>query len=195
MMGRNHIVCNACSLYVLDKLSRKLLDFKQNIQVFNFKFDYNTYHNVFDKLFYVKADFLAVCIMLSMLGTVIPDIIDTFLQRTTRYKGHRELTHAVWTCIVFMYLAVCVLPKPYSYYLFYFTFGFFNHLFYDSFSKMGVCFFYPISNYKKYPNGSKVKKGHVFKFYRTSYAGRYEISEFVFVGIVIFCTFLLSKIL
>ena len=43
--------------------------------------------------------------------------------------------------------------------------GYVLHLFWDSFSKAGICWFYPISNYRRYPNGAFVKRGRHLTLY------------------------------
>ena len=61
--------------------------------------------------------------------------------------------------------------------------GVFVHLFWDSFSACGNCWFYKLlSDYRRYPNNVKVKKGHKLKLY---HAGEWSEYLLLFVIVVI----------
>lgn len=74
---------------------------------------------------------------------------------------HRTWTHTVWCLapLILMGFAVSC--------FFWLAYGYLLHLFFDSLSKGGVCWFYPISQYKTWSNGAQVKKNHKFYLYRT----------------------------
>lgn len=61
-------------------------------------------------------------------------------------------------------------------------FGSVVHLFWDSLSVCGNCWFYKLfSDYIEYPNGAKVKKGHILKLYRTGEWSEYLV---LFIDVV-----------
>lgn len=112
-----------------------------------------------------------------LLGTLLPDcdsktsILGRFVHLPFK---HRTWTHSVWFLAIFAFLA-CLHPLG-----FYIFAGYFLHMFFDSLSRGGVCWFYPISKYRNYGNGAQVKKKHWCKLYHTG-----SISEGVVDGIVI----------
>lgn len=77
---------------------------------------------------------------------------------------HRTWTHTIWCVVVFTLMGFAV---PCFFWL---AYGYTLHIFFDSMSKCGVCWFYPISQYKIWNNGAQVKKNHKFYLYRTGKA-------------------------
>jgi membrane-bound metal-dependent hydrolase YbcI (DUF457 family) len=67
----------------------------------------------------------------------------------------------------------------YVYWVWYFAFGYFLHVFGDSFSYGGVCWFYPFSRYRVYPSGAMIKRGRHLRCYRVGLP-----SEGIFVAVV-----------
>lgn len=74
---------------------------------------------------------------------------------------HRTWTHTVWCLVPLILMGFAVSC------FFWLAYGYLLHLFFDSLSKRGVCWFYPISQYKTWSNGAQVKKNHKFYLYRT----------------------------
>ena len=126
--------------------------------------------------------FLVECLFL--LGTLLPDI-DSKKSMLGRYiylpLEHRTWTHTIW--IVLLFSVISSFCKP----IWFLTLGYFLHLVEDSVSTAGVCFCYPLSRYKVYPSGAKVKMRHKWKLYR---AGQSSETRCVVV-ILFFCSFLM----
>ncbi len=79
-------------------------------------------------------------------------------------NSHRTWTHSVWPVLVLLALSA-VLPAVY-----WIALGYLVHLFWDSLSKCGVCWFYPFSTYRHYGNrGAKVKNNHKMWIYEVGY--------------------------
>lgn len=98
--------------------------------------------------------------------------------------GKLEGLHPVFTAchpVFAIILAIVGWISPISAWLF---FGTIVHLFWDSLSACGNCWFYKLfSDYHEYPNGAKIKKGHKLKLY---HAG--EWSEYLLLFIIIAVT-------
>lgn len=125
-------------------------------------------------------------ILLLYFGFLLPDIDDSksliskFLRKSFLFKylvqllnqlKHHHWTHTIWFVLPEL-IAGWFCPV-----FWYMGFGYFIHLFLDSFGAMGNCYLYP--NYIQYPNGAQVKRGHKIKLYHTN-----SISEYI-------CVFLL----
>lgn len=124
------------------------------------------------------------CLPLYVLGCLAPDI-DSPSSVLGRYMsvgiGHRTIFHAVWIPAILLWFFHTV-PA-----VVWFCAGYLVHLFVDSFSVMGVCFFWPYPGYISYPSGVKVKRHHVLGFY---HAGTDEetvcATVFVALSVVVF---------
>lgn len=118
---------------------------------------------------------------LYFVGTLLPDI-DCETSMLGRYVyipvQHHTWTHTAWVLALF---AVFSLFSPVFVWLFA---GYFIHLLCDSPSACGVAWFYPITKYKTYLNGARVKKGHKVKLYHTG-----KTSEIVFAAILCLLNF------
>lgn len=185
-MGKNHIVTNVCTGLWLSTgfIWSQTYDGKFEVQIQTIR------GHILD---YLKPQtiipiwvFIPICLLLFLLGTCLPDadkrnsIIGRFLYIPVR---HRTWTHAVWipTAILIGSFACHI--------LFWVWLGYILHLFWDSLSYCGVCYFYPISNYRRYGNGAQVKKKHIFKLYRAG-----QGSEYALVGVVMTITaFVVAK--
>lgn len=100
-----------------------------------------------------------VCVVFLLLGLLLPDC-DNEKSLIGRYF-HIPIEHRTWVHTIWFILLVtwpCVFFKPFVC----LGIGCFFHLLCDSFSKCGVCWFYP--KYKKY-GFAKVKKGHFIYLY------------------------------
>ncbi len=118
-----------------------------------------------------------VNVMLFMIGSLLPDCdVKTSIAGRMLYipVEHRTWTHTVWFVAGFGIMAVGARC------FFWLAYGCFLHIFYDSLSKSGICWFYPISVYKKWTSGSRVKKNHTIYLYRTG-----QMSETILVIFVV----------
>lgn len=198
MMGRNHIVVGACALehlWALDRLVDRL-----DVPVLS---DVQQALWAYLGIPKMTIPYMVICLGAYFLGSLLPDIDhpDSILGRFV----HIPVAHRTWLHSIYPYLLVLVFslmglypvaayvsswPMPYMVttiastagpILSWLFIGSFTHLFWDSFSAMGNCWFYKLlSDYKEYPSGAKVKKGHKLKLY---HAG--EWSEYVLVLVII----------
>lgn len=122
-------------------------------------------------LFWIAAFFLFI------IGSLLPDI-DNSNSLLGRYVNvgvpHRTWTHSVWG-LPFLCLAG-VYFRP----MMWLALGVFLHLFWDSFSVGGNCWFYPFSKYVDYSSGAHVKRHHWLKLYRVG-----GLSETILVWILV----------
>ena len=110
--------------------------------------------------------FLAVSILLYLLGTLLPDI--DYPYSTIGKIVHIPIEHRTWTHAVWIPAGLClagIIWRP----LFYLGMGMIVHIFWDAFSASGISWLYPIKN-----------KHHIFKVYDTGH-----FSEYVFVACII----------
>ena len=133
------------------------------------------------------------------LGTLLPDIDNpkSLLGRIFHFPvKHRRWIHAMlgrifhfpvkhrrWIHAIYLYLLLAIAGWyfPVCSWIF---FGVIIHLFWDSFSAAGNCWFYKLfSDYREYPNGAFVKKGHKLKLY---HAG--EWSEYLLLFVIVLVT-------
>lgn len=102
-----------------------------------------------------------IAVLLFVLGLLAPDC-DSPKSTLGRFIyipiEHRTWLHTAYIVIAFAILGIFLRP------FFLFAIGYFVHLLFDSPSKCGICWFNP-SGYKHYPNGGKMKKGHVVVLY------------------------------
>lgn len=108
-----------------------------------------------DNIYWLPVDFL-----LFTIGLLLPDI-DSPKSKLGRYV-HVNIEHRKYLHTFYFLLLIFVLTKnPWI------VFGAFLHLFCDSPSKCGVCWFNPVTGYRYYGNsGKKIKKNHVFVLYK-----------------------------
>ena len=125
----------------------------------------------------ISAASFLLCASLFVIGSLLPDIDQ---EKSTIGKiihipvRHRTWTHTIWVVLVLAAFSA-VLPC-----IFWLTFGYVLHIFYDSLSKGGICWFYPLSQYKTWTSGAQVKKNHKFYLYRTG-----ETSELITTMLVV----------
>lgn len=119
-----------------------------------------------------------VCLLLGLLlGSCLPDIDSesSILGRYVHFPfKHRTWTHTIW---MFIPLGILSVVNPVFGCVMY---GYFMHLIVDTFSRAGVCWFYPFQDYIRYGNGAFVKKNHKLKLYRGG-----KMSEGICVGILV----------
>lgn len=121
------------------------------------------------------------------IGSLLPDIDspNSLLGRYVHLNvGHRTITHSIWPVLILWLLGWLVYPL-----WAWVALGYTIHLLLDTPSAAGVCWFWPISKYRRYGNGAFVKKRHVLKLYKTS-----STSETVCVAVVVVFGVLLCAI-
>lgn len=173
MTGKSHLITGVCALehaYV----AGVLIDRVDMVQLTAAKETVQSYLGVMEPSAAVMVPFMGAY----FLGVLLPDI-----DKPKSILGrlfHIPVEHRTWTHAIYLYLFFAVLGQfqPVFGWL---ALGAFVHLFWDSLSACGNCWFYKIfSNYRKYPGGAKVKKGHKLKLYRTG-----EWSEYLLLFAVV----------
>ena len=167
MNGKHHIATGIATAVIIDTGIKFMTSKLEITNIFQ------AYHDFIFKTPTLETDADIVISSISYLffaalfitGCLLPDI-DSKESMLGRYIHlpieHRTWTHSIWGLII---LAVASFYIPYIFWLFY---GCFLHIFYDSLSRCGICWFYPFSQYKTYPTGAKIKKGHFIYLYRTN---------------------------
>lgn len=186
MMGRSHLITGACALehayaanVLIDKANLPLLtDTKQAV------WSYFDIGGLLQNAAPLQTVLQSLLLYLGayFIGTLLPDI-DNPNSLLGRFI-HLPIEHRTWIHAIYLYLIPAVLGwlvHPAFSWLF---FGVFVHLFWDSFSAAGNCWLYKlVSDYREYPGGAKVKKGHKLKLYRTG-----EWSEYLLVFLIVAAT-------
>lgn len=128
-----------------------------------------------------------VVLFVSMLfGTLLPDI-DKKTSMLGRYV-HISVKHSTWTHTAWALFILFGLSFVSSIFGAMFV-GYGLHLLMDSVSWAGICWFYPIQQYRYYPNGAFVAKNHKCKLYQAG-----AKSEIVFMWmIVLICCGIIIK--
>lgn len=112
-----------------------------------------------------------------IFGTLLPDVDspNSLLGRWIYIPvEHRGATHTIWALGILV-LATIGLPIVIP-----IAVGYFVHLWLDDLSRSGICWWYPISQYREYNGGARVKKGFHLWIYRTG-----QPSEYVFVTLLV----------
>ena len=182
MLGRNHLIANtstAASLWAITSLC-------QSSEIWHVK----TIGEWFSQGWsYLIGDgsplYMALCFIFFFIGTLLPDIDNgssLFGRKVRLPVRHRTWTHSLYPVIVFGILSIWWRPIGWL------AFGYLGHLFWDSLSAMGVCWFYPLPGYESYGN-AQVKRGHWLKLYKAG-----EITEYVWVVIGVIVAVCLSAL-
>ncbi len=189
MTGKSHLLCNASVAVATGSLLWRSCQYP----------DASAFNQAFGEFFYVVAEFLqgdhmspmwlwwTLAAFLFVLGTLLPDC-DTKSSMIGRVFHlpfeHRTWTHTIWA------LALCYAFACFVQVGFYLFAGYALHLIFDAFSYGGICWFYPLSRYRTYPNGARVKKRHVFRLYRTGQRseGIFDVVVFTACAVVVVTT-------
>ena len=143
--------------------------------IWDFLFYLGDVHGILWFLFYA-----VIVSILYMFGTLLPDI-DSRKSILGRFMylpvEHHKITHTLWVVSMLFLMSLIIRPIAWI------SFGYLVHLWLDSYSRCGVCYFYPISKYIEYPNGAMVKRNHKIKLYRTG-----APSEGIVTGIIVLIT-------
>ena len=183
MVGRNHVISNTCSV-VTAACCLKCLEIQQNpialtataVADFIKRFMFDSNVNIYASL--------VLSVFLFYTGTLLPDIDNekSLLGRHIHLNvEHRTWTHTVWFVIMWSVIGYKFILVRWL------VLGYFLHLFWDSLSVGGICWLYPVTQYKYFGNsGAKIKKGHKIYIYRVG-----KTSETVLM-VVLIITSLLS---
>lgn len=95
-------------------------------------------------------------VLFSAFGSMCPDY-----DHKCAFLKKRTWLHAVYIPLLCFYGGIFVSP------LSWFGMGWLFHLIADAPSTCGDAFLYPITGYRKYPNGGVIKRGHKIKLYAT----------------------------
>ena len=190
MTGKSHLITNAASVITY---SCGLFALNKSIDSFSTQSDFTSiavFTDTFMKQYlqYDDLKILIIGVLLSFIGTILPDIDseDSMISRLLHI--HIPIEHRTWLHAIYVPFLFCVIGAKFP--LFgYLSFGYFVHLIMDSMSNCGICWFYPISKYRNYGR-AKVKKVHYVKLYRTN-----SVSEGIFVGVFITITVIVDYLL
>lgn len=189
MMGRNHLVTGVCVLehiwatgILFEKMDNRFLIRGMNIAAGWFGLEHNL--GVMENIMNMGACTTAIFAAAYVVGLLIPDI-DNPNSMIGRYI-HIPVKHRTWTHAVYLYIFTAAAGFFIHPAFLWFTLGVFIHLFWDSFSRMGNCWFYKLlSDYKEYPGGARIKKGRHLTLYRAG-----EWTEYFVTFIVVILTVL-----
>lgn len=182
MNGRHHVIANVSTVITIDTVLKILSRASDNdiySKCHNFVLSQS---NIEPELqlssIAVNIGMAVVCIVLFVIGSLLPDIDQ---ESSTLGKiiyipvQHRTWTHTFWIIAFLAVLSVSVSC------LMWLCLGYLLHLFYDSLSKGGICWFYPLSQYKTWTSGAQIKKNHKIYLYRTG-----ETSELIITMLAAF---------
>lgn len=183
MLGKNHLITNTASVLLIHEGLRYVREKCKITDAYvdeTEKIVRNAVVNAVDSIYikftggkYVPTAFsqinwtfmwhMILGLVLFYLGTLLPDIDnkESILGRYVHLNvSHRTWTHTIWALMICGIIALFV---PIFWWLW---LGYFLHVFWDGFSRGGICWFYPISKYRSYADGAMIKKGHRLKLYR-----------------------------
>lgn len=184
MMGHNHIITGVCALehvYVVDTLIRRMENpfLLQGLDIVYGKLGIVMPLEMWkDMQVHMLPMFLAAYI----IGVLFPDVDNpnSILGKVI----YVPVEHRTWIHAIYLYTASFIAGMIIHPAFLWFTFGVFIHLFWDSFSKMGNCWFYKLlSDYKRYPGDAKIKKGNHLVLYKAG-----EWTEYLVTFIVVALT-------
>ena len=127
-----------------------------------------------------------VLLLFLSVGAMFPDI-DNKKSLMGRYLHlpfrHRTWTHSIWFILI-LFPMVYVNASSRM-----FWFGYVLHILEDMPSAGGVCVFYPFQQYREYPNGARVVRGHKLKLYYTAKQSESWFVFFLFLVFIITCIY------
>lgn len=183
MVGKSHLICGSCvlaDLYTTTLLLERHIS--KNSFLYSDKFNPTTIKNYFllDNKGNFSVGFILLGLSLFLIGSLLPDI-DSKNSTLGKYfhlpLKHRGFTHQIYP-ILLISLSALFFNKAFAY----LALGYFIHLFLDSFSTAGICWFK--DNFIRYSSGAFVKKNHVLKLYRAG-----DVSEYVVATVIVVLSF------
>lgn len=180
MKGTNHIITGVSSAVILDTYVKVISDIT-SIDMYHTMHRYFLWSHIFgieSEIGQVAVTVLVVVLNFAMfiLGCLLPDsdqehsTIGRIIHIPVR---HRTWTHTIWAVGIFAAISLFV---PCFTFL---TYGYILHIFFDSLSKGGICWFYPFSQYKIWTSGAQVKKNHKIYLYRTGETSEKVLTTFI----------------
>ena len=162
MIGRNHIIVNTAALAPVGLYAYKHTELLDTLP-----------ENI-----YIRSGISLSLLYVYIKASKAPDLD----LKPWRPFSHRTYLHSIWPLVPLAYLIYINYNIYLSIYLGVFALGYFLHLFFDSFSNMGIDFIYPIIGYKGYGYSKVLRIPHL-GLYRTG-----EMSEYIFslVWVLIF---------
>lgn len=186
MNGRDHIICNLAtlgSLSILDACLVKSLSDDNNTVLLNVV---NSVNNWLMDGSEIVSLYTILILAFFIFGSILPDV-DSKSSLIGKWiyvpVEHRTWFHALYIPILLFIISIWVRP------FFFLAFGYLLHLFFDSFSTCGICWFYPYPGYVTFEGGARVKDHHWIKLYKTNSTGEYVIVV-IMVAIFMCCLFL-----
>ena len=187
MNGKNHIATGIATMGLCSSMSA-FSEHYEGIGKITFRRAMGTFDNMMcvpvgnlPVMFGVQLGFL-----LFIFGVLLPDIdsrrsiLGKFMYLPIK---HRTWTHSIWPPLVFMALGLLWLG------FFWLGFGYMVHLVFDSMSRQGICWFYPISGYRYYPGGAAIKHKKRIWLYRTGQKSEHVVALVYLVFCVAFVLF------
>ena len=186
MMGKGHMISNvalgttcvvalAANMSEENAITKSMLStlFPEEI-VFGFQ----------NGIYYNAIVFLSLAIFAFVVGTFLPDI-----DRKQSVAGkvlyipleHRTWTHSIWAVLLFTVMSFGISVFRFL------LLGYVLHIWMDSFSAAGVCFFYPFVKYRKYGNRAFVAPHHKLKLYHTNMPSEGYFTFFVCMLCILVC--------
>ena len=188
MNCKNHIIAGTALVPVVDT-AVKGVSYLCHIQAFEiyrtYMFGCVTDGDIFD-VHITMPVCAAIAVISFLLGICLPDI-DTeksLISKIIKIPIHKLIEHRTWTHTMWGIIALFtagLLFYDKLWFLNWIAYGCFMHILCDSWSRAGICWFYPISKYKSFPGGAKIKDGHFIYMYKTG-----EKSENVAAGALVF---------
>ena len=196
MTGKQHLIAGTglglLTYKCLPYLRDSIILLADKADVIGFDNFINQHLNVF--YFHANSGVIRILsFALFFVGLLLPDIdlSGSTISRLLHFYlpiGHRTWTHTIWILLLLFLCSFLTNSMP----LLCLTLGYFYHLFCDSLSVCGVCWFYPISQYRELGYGKKVKNNHFVSFYGSDFVTGY-IWAFIIFFIGLFVVFF-SKI-
>lgn len=180
MMGRNHIIVGACALEHM-YLATVLIDRAGYAPLKAVQLEVENYTGTINLPMDSVLATVGMCMLFLFayfIGCLLPDIDDpdSLLGRMI----HVPVEHRTWLHAIYLYIGIGALGFICPVFSWVFI-GAITHLFWDSPSACGNCWFYKLfSDYRTYPSGAKFKKGHYLTLYRAG-----EWSEYLLVFIIV----------
>lgn len=175
MRDSNHIITGVSTAIVLTESYLLLQSCSEN--TLSYRLSSGIHHVITDTVLPMWFYFF-IGIVLYLLGVILPDVDSPYSMIGKKLYipiEHRTWLHSIWFVIPFAVGSIWVRV------LCFLSFGIFIHLFFDSFSRSGIQWFYP------FRRKQNKKSSHILKLYHTSH-----VSEYVFVGIVVLLTIVYS---
>lgn len=122
----------------------------------------------------ITPPYAIVAVALFLFGTLLPDCdVDTsaFGRFVHIPLEHRTWMHSLWVPLAMVLVLYVWQGWVWSLWI---VFGYVVHLVLDSWSVMGVCWFYPYPGFRGYSGGARVKSSRGHRFFKWYHAGTQE---------------------